>query len=66
MTSSVSPLPATPATVATPAHARRLDRLAHHLDVARRLERVVGAEAVGLLHDALDGVLAPDHRLGCP
>ena len=47
-----------------PAHARRLDGLAHDLDVAGRLERVVGAEAAGLLEDPLDGVRAADHRVG--
>ena len=39
-----------------PAHARRLDRLAHHVGAARRLEGVVGAEAAGQLEDLLDGV----------
>ena len=39
-----------------PAHPRRLDRLAHHLDVAGRLEGVVGAEAAGHLEDLLDRV----------
>ena len=37
-----------------PAHARRLDRLAHHRDVAGGLEGVVGAEAVGHLEDLVD------------
>ena len=36
--------------------ARRLDRLAHHGDVAGRLEGVVGAEAAGRLEDPLDDV----------
>ena len=47
-----------------PGHAGGLDRLAHHLDVAGRLEGVVRAEAVGGLEDLLDHVLAADHRLG--
>ena len=47
-----------------PAHARRLDGLAHHRDVAGRLERVVGAEAAGLLEDALDDVVAADQQVG--
>ena len=47
--SSVSPLPATPHIVASPhACARRLDGLAHDVDVAGRLERVVRPEASGL------------------
>src|SRR4051794_3401439 len=37
-----------------PAHPRRLDRLAHHRDVAGRLEGVVSAEAAGQLEDPLD------------
>ena len=37
-----------------PGHPRRFDRLAHHRDVAGRLEGVVGAEAVGHLEDLLD------------
>src|SRR5262249_49758079 len=36
-----------------PAHTRRLDRLPHHLHVAGRLERVVGAEASGQVEDLL-------------
>ena len=63
--SSVSPLPATPADRAqAPAHARRLDRLAHDGDVAGRLEGVVGAEAAGHLEDPLDGVRAADEHVG--
>src|SRR3954447_3315660 len=46
-----------------PAHPGRLDRLPHHRDVACGLERVIGAEAAGRLDDALDDVLAADHRL---
>ena len=47
-----------------PAHPRRLDRLAHHGDVAGRLEGVVGAEAAGHLEDRCDGVGAADERVG--
>src|SRR3954468_7042838 len=41
-----------------PAHARGPHRPAQHLDVAGGLERVVGAEAPGLVEHALHGVLA--------
>src|SRR5947209_656004 len=41
-----------------PTHPRRLDGLAHDRDVAGRLERVVGAEAVALLEHSLDHVRA--------
>src|SRR5262249_8968551 len=41
-----------------PRLARRLDRLAHDRDVAGRLEGVVGAEAVRLLADPADRILA--------
>jgi hypothetical protein len=41
-----------------PAHARRLDGLAHDLHVAGRLEGVVRAEAAGHLEDPVDGVRA--------
>src|SRR5205085_955359 len=47
-----------------PAHPGRLDRLPHHLDVARRLERVVGAEAAGHLDDPLHRVVTALHQLG--
>ena len=47
-----------------PAHAGRLDGLAHHRHVAGRLEGVVGAEAAGHLEDLLDGVRAADERVG--
>ena len=63
--SSVSPLPGDAGDRAqAPAHPRRLDRLAHHRDVAGRLEGVVGAEAAGHLEDPLDGVVAADERVG--
>ena len=63
--SSVSPLPATPHIVARP-QASRADSTAWRItfDVAGRLERVVGAEAAGLLADPLDRVLAGDARVG--
>ena len=62
MMSSVSPLPATPRDRAqTPTHPRRLDRLAHHRDQAGRLERVVGAEAAGLVEHPLDRSGPPIH-----
>ena len=63
--SSVSPLPATPATVQSP-QPIRADSTACRItvDVAGRLERVVGAEAAGRLEDPLDRVRAADHRLG--
>ena len=61
---SVSPPPTTPRTSRqAPAHAGRLDRLPHDADVARRLERVVGAEAAGQLHDLLDDAVAARERL---
>ena len=47
-----------------PAHARRLDGLAHDGDEPGRLERVVGAEAAGHLEDLRDGVVAGDQRVG--
>src|SRR4051812_10421352 len=46
-----------------PAHARGLDGLAHDLDVAGRLEGVVGAEAARLLEHALDGLVSADPRV---
>src|SRR5256714_2438228 len=39
-----------------PAHAGGFDGFAHHGHETRRLEGVVGAEAAGLLHQALDGL----------
>src|SRR4029079_17141940 len=45
----------------TPAHAGGFDGLAHYGHVARRLERVVGPEASGHLHDPVDDVGASDH-----
>jgi hypothetical protein len=48
----------------TPTHASCFDRLAHHGDVAGRLEGVVGAEAAGHLEDLLDGALATLDRVG--
>src|SRR5262249_34433042 len=47
-----------------PAHARGLDRLLHHMHEAGRLEGVVGAEAAGLVEDALDDVLARHPGVG--
>ena len=47
-----------------PGHARRFDRLAHHGDVAGRLEGVVGAEAAGHLEDRLDGALSALEHVG--
>ena len=47
-----------------PAHPRRFDRLAHHRDVAGRLEGVVGAEAAGHLEDPLDRPLAALEQVG--
>ena len=63
--SSVSPLPATPATVHRP-QPMRADSTAWRItfDVAGGLERVVGAEAAGLVEHALDGVLAADPGVG--
>lgn len=40
-----------------------LDRLAHHVDAARRLEREIGAEAAGLGPDPLDRVVTGNSRL---
>ena len=47
-----------------PRLARRLDRLAHDVHVAGRLERVVGAEAARLAADPVDGVVGRDARVG--
>ncbi len=56
-TSSASPLPGDPRDGGEPPpHARRLDCLAHHADVARGLEGVVRAEAVRQVEDRLDRV----------
>ena len=61
--SSVSPLPATPATVQSP-QPIRADSTAWRItrDDAGRLEGVVGAEAAGQLEDLLDGVGPADER----
>ena len=57
--SSVSPLPGDADHGREPPRlARRFDGLAHHLHVPRRLERVVGAEASGLVADPVDDVVA--------
>src|SRR5207248_8790177 len=47
-----------------PAHPRGLYRLAHYVDVAGRLERVVGAEAVGQVEDLLHDVGPALDRVG--
>ena len=48
----------------TPRLARAFDGLAHDVDVASRLEGVVGAVATRLLFDPIDGVGAGEPRLG--
>ena len=63
--SSVSPLPGDARDRAEPpAHARRLDRLPHHVDAAGRLERVVGAEPAGRSRISVDDVRPAGERLG--
>src|SRR6266516_4688497 len=47
-----------------PAHPGRLDDLAHHADVAGRLEGVVGAEAAGHLEDLLHRFGTAGERVG--
>ena len=47
-----------------PRLAGSFDRLAHHRDIARRLDRVIGAEAARLGADPVDGVLPGGARVG--
>src|SRR6202034_3781384 len=48
----------------SPTHARGLDRLAHHVDVAGGLERVVRPEAARHPEDLITRVSATYHRVG--